>query len=153
MEQLRLDTAFFAERGETGINSTSTAMLALLLVGLGQESEAAQLLPRARALAARDDFATLVYIDQAEARVASASGNHDAALAAVDDAWQHLEQTDYLNLKADTRRIRGDVLHAAGRDADADAEFDHALAMYEAKGNVADVRRHLEHRQRSGGPA
>jgi predicted negative regulator of RcsB-dependent stress response len=60
---------------------------------------------------------------------------------AIDDATRLITRTDYLNYTADTIRIRGRVLLAAGRREEAQAAFDEALSLFERKGNVASARR------------
>jgi len=138
---LRDDKAYWDARGETGINSTTTATLATNLVESGLIDEAESLIEEARSMAASDDFATHLAIGQATALVALARGDHDTALAAIDGALDRVRPTDYLNYKADSLRIRGQVLLAAERQAEAEASFDEALVMYDRKGNVASARR------------
>jgi tetratricopeptide (TPR) repeat protein len=71
----------------------------------------------------------------------SAGGDHETALAAIDESLRRILPTDYLTITADTIRIRGRVLLAAGRRAEAEAAFDEALGLFERKGNVASMRR------------
>jgi tetratricopeptide (TPR) repeat protein len=132
---------YLEARGETAFNSTTTAVLAAFLAESGQLDEAASLIPEARAMAASDDFATHMAIGWAQALVWSAEGSHEAALAAIEESLRLVLRTDYLNGTADTHRIRGRVLLAAGRLAEATAAFDEALALFERKGNVASARR------------
>jgi predicted negative regulator of RcsB-dependent stress response len=73
--------------------------------------------------------------------LASARGDHDAAVAAIDEALATVRTTDYLNFTADTLRVRGQVLWAAGRTEEADASLDEAAALWEHKENVASLRR------------
>ena len=73
--------------------------------------------------------------------VASARGEHDTAIAALDEALRTVRQTDYLNFTAETLRIRGQILWAAGRTDDAERSFDEAAALWTHKGNVADLDR------------
>ncbi|MGH2394677.1 MAG: hypothetical protein ACRDGH_14505, partial [Candidatus Limnocylindria bacterium] len=141
IDWLRGDKRYLDARGETAFNSTITALLATYLAELGQLDDAAPLIPDARAMAASDDFATHVLVGWAQALVSSAEGDHEAALAAIDEALRLILPTDYLNFTADTHRIRGRVLLAASRRVEAQAAFDEALSLFERKGNVASVRR------------
>jgi tetratricopeptide (TPR) repeat protein len=141
IDWLRGDKRYLDARGETAFNSTITALLATYLAESGQLDDAAPLIPEARAMAASDDFATHVLVGWAQALVSSAEGDHEAALAAIDEALRLILPTDYLNFTADTHRIRGRVLLAASRRVEAQAAFDEALSLFERKGNVASVRR------------
>jgi len=141
IEWFRADKRYLDARGETAGNSTVTALLASYLAETGQLDEAVSLLAEARAMAATDDFATHVAIGWAQALVSSAAADHDSALAAVDEGLVTVLRTDYLNFTADTHRIRGRVLLAAGRRAEAEAAFDEAVRLFEHKGNVASARR------------
>ena len=141
IDWFRAGKRYLDARDETAFNSTTTAMLAACLAESGRMDEAASLIPEARAMAASDDFATHVAIGWAQALVSSAAANHETALAAIDEALRLILPTDYLNFTADTHRIRGRVLLAAGRRVEAQAAFDEALSLFERKGNVASVRR------------
>ncbi|HLA17172.1 MAG TPA: adenylate/guanylate cyclase domain-containing protein, partial [Candidatus Limnocylindrales bacterium] len=83
--------------GETGLNSTTTALIAYFLADTGRVDEAQAPLDEARALAASDDFGSLVPIDWTAALIASARGEHATALAAADDAERLIRGTEYLN--------------------------------------------------------
>ncbi|MEX1262337.1 MAG: adenylate/guanylate cyclase domain-containing protein [Actinomycetota bacterium] len=133
--------AVYDEIGETGANSTMTALTAFYACHRGSLDLAEELLPDARAMTADDDFAALVPIGWVEARLASARGEHEHALAAVDMARALLVPTDYLMFEAETERVGGHVLFAAGRRREAGEAFDAALAMYERKGDVASAHR------------
>jgi len=141
IDWFRAGKRYLDARDETAFNSTTTAMLAACLAESGRMDEAASLIPEARAIAASDDFATHVAIGWAQALVSSAAADHETALAAIDEALRLIVRTDYLNFTADTHRIRGRVLLAAGRRAEAKDAFDEALRLFERKGNVASARR------------
>jgi len=141
IDWFRADKRYLDARAETAGNSTVTALLATCLAESGKLDEAATLIPEARGMAASDDFATHVTIGWAQALVSSAEGDHASALAAIDEALQLILRTDYLTWTADTIRIRGRVLLAAGRREEAQAAFDEALSLFERKVNVASARR------------
>jgi class 3 adenylate cyclase/tetratricopeptide (TPR) repeat protein len=141
IDVLRNDKAYWDARGETGINSTSTAQLAVLLASAGQTDEASTLIEEARRMSAVDDFATEVAIDHAVARIALSEAEFDRALEAIDGAIERLRATDYVTYLADTLRLRGEILVAAGRQSEAATAFDEAIRLYDRKGNVAGARR------------
>jgi tetratricopeptide (TPR) repeat protein len=138
--------AVYDELGETGANSTMTGLAAYYACHRGSYELAEELLPAARAMAADDDFAALVPIGWAEARLASSRGEYERALESVDTAAALLVPTDYLTFKAETERVRGHVLVAAGRVAEGTQAFDASIVMFERKGDVASAHRVAEQR-------
>jgi tetratricopeptide (TPR) repeat protein len=133
--------------GETGFNSTLTALLANTLCDLGRWDEAEPLVERSRELAAPDDFASQVVWRTARARILSFRGRAEEALALADEAVKIVDPTDYLDLKAGVHQIRGEILEACGRTKEARAELEHAVRDFERKGSVPAmerVRRRLE---------
>jgi tetratricopeptide (TPR) repeat protein len=136
----RLDTL-----GETGLNSTTTGLIAFFLADEGRMDEAQAMLDEARTLTASDDFGSLVPNAWTTALIASARGEHEAAVAAADEAERLIRATDYLNWTADTLAVRGRVLLAAGRGEEAEAAFAEAFALWDRKGNAASARRLREH--------
>jgi tetratricopeptide (TPR) repeat protein len=129
------------ERGESGNNSTITAILATYLAEDGRFDESAVLVEQARAMTAPDDLGATVPVGWADALLASASGDHERAIAVIDEALATVRTTDYLNFTADTIRTRGWVLSAAGRTEEAAASLDEAAALWTHKENVASLRR------------
>jgi class 3 adenylate cyclase/tetratricopeptide (TPR) repeat protein len=147
---LREVKAYLDSVEEKGNNSTVTASLAMVVAELGRIDEAAQLIEDARAMTAPDDFGATVPVGWVDALVASARGEHETAISAIDEALMTVRTTDYTNFTADTLRIRGEVLWAAGRVDDARAAFDEALVYWEQKENVASARRLQEWRAARG---
>jgi tetratricopeptide (TPR) repeat protein len=73
---------------------------------------------------------------RARARALARLGRATEAERLADEAVAIADQTDGLNLQADSRLDRADVLSALGRDDDAARDVDAALALYERKGNL-----------------
>jgi class 3 adenylate cyclase/tetratricopeptide (TPR) repeat protein len=138
---LRELKAMLDERGESGNNSTITALLATFLAEDGRFDEASVVVEQARAMTAADDFGATVPVGWADALLASAGGDHDRALAAIDEALATVRTTDYLNFAADTLRTRGWVLVATGRNEEASRSLDEAAGLWTHKENVASLRR------------
>ncbi|CAN5619664.1 AAA family ATPase [soil metagenome] len=128
-------------RGETGFNSTMTALLALALCDRGEFGEANELVARSRELGAEDDFATQSAWRMAQARVLSHRGEYDAAVSLADEAVAIVATTDYIAWQGEAHEVRGNALLAAGRRDDARAAFAESLALYERKGVVPSVER------------
>jgi class 3 adenylate cyclase/tetratricopeptide (TPR) repeat protein len=141
-EQLfRRGVEVWDEIGETGFNSTMTALLAGALCDLERFDEAETFVVRSRELSAEDDFASQVAWRMAQARIMSHRGDLEGALALADEAIAINALTDYLAWQAESDEVRGAVLAAAGRTDEALASFRSALERYERKGVVPLVAR------------
>ncbi|MGE5461509.1 MAG: tetratricopeptide repeat protein, partial [Solirubrobacterales bacterium] len=137
----RRGVEIFDSLGETGFNSTMTALHASALCRLGRFDEAQAEADRSRDLAAQDDFASQVQWRSALAWVRSARGEHEEAIRLIVEATEIAAPTDYLEIQAGTAAVRGLVMRAAGRSEEARSAFEDALARYERKGAVPLVRR------------
>jgi tetratricopeptide (TPR) repeat protein len=142
----RIAKEFFDQRGETGFNSTVTALLALTLCDQGRFDEAETHVAQSRKLGAEDDFATQSAWRLADALVRSHRGDHEGALSLADQAVAIIADTDYLVWQGDVHEVRGIVLANAGRHDEARSAFEEARSRYERKGVVpalARIRRRL----------
>ncbi len=72
-----------------------------------------------------------------EARLALESGDLAGAEQSAREAQRLAAETDMLNEQASSARVLGDVLAAAGRQADARDAYASALELFRQKGNVA----------------
>ena len=127
--------------GETGFNSTMTALLASALCDLGRFDEAETNARRSRELSADDDFASQAAWRAAQARVLSHRGEHGEALRLADEALAINESTDYLTWQGESDEVRGMVLAAAGRTDEALEAYGRATERLERKGIVPAVER------------
>ncbi len=133
--------------GERGFQSTVAALLAHALWEQRRLAEAERYSRIAEEIGAEDDLSTQVLWRSARARVLAAAGDEVAAEELARRAVALAEDTDDVNMCADTLVALGEVLRAGGRDDDAATALGDALARYEAKGNVVgadDVRRRLD---------
>jgi class 3 adenylate cyclase/tetratricopeptide (TPR) repeat protein len=121
---------------ETGFNSTMAALLAGVLCRQGRFDEAELYVRRSIELTAEDDFASQAEWRFAQARILTSRGEHDEALRLVDVATALVEETDYLDMRADAHVTRALVLRDAGRHAEARDAYERALRLYEHKGAV-----------------
>ncbi len=140
-EQFRKSVEQWDALGETGFNSTMTALLASVLCDLGRFDEAEANVNRSRELSAEDDFASQAAWRMAQARVRSHRGEHDEALRLADEAIAINGATDYLTWQAESDEIRGTVLTAAGRMDQAREAYSRALERFERKGVAPSVVR------------
>jgi class 3 adenylate cyclase len=132
--------------GETGFNSTMTAVLAAVLCDLERWDEAESLVARSREMTAADDFASQFEWRTALARILTFRGRLEEALMLAEEAVQIVTPSDYLELKATGHELHGEVLAAIGRAGEARVALEAALRDYERKGSVpaiARVRRRL----------
>ncbi len=120
--------------GETGFNSTMTALHGAALCRLGRFEEALAQAERARELSAEDDFASQVAWRRSKAWALSARGDHDEAVRLVDEATTIVEDTDYLDFRAETAAVRGLVLRGAGRVEEARAAYRGGARVLRAQG-------------------
>ncbi len=134
------------EVGERGFLSTVAAELAHALVAQGKLEDAEVLAKLSEDIGAEDDLATQVMWRSARARVRAARDRSAEARALAREALTLAEETDDLNMRADTFVDLGEILRMAGEGGDASDAFGRARELYEAKGNVVgaeDARRRL----------
>ena len=122
--------------GETGYNSTMSALLALSLCDEARFEEADVHAARSRELSAEDDFSSQTGWRMAQARILSNRARHGEAVALAAEAIDILSTTDYLVWQAEGHETLGTVLAAAGRTQEARAPFREALDRYQRKGVV-----------------
>jgi class 3 adenylate cyclase/tetratricopeptide (TPR) repeat protein len=133
--------------GDEGHRSTSAANLAVALCLLGRLDEAEMLADVALELAAEDDLASQVIGRIARARVRSARGLHDEAVALAREAVDLFAEAEAPNQSGDLWIGLAESLRAAGRMDEASEAARTALGFYERKGNrpaIASVRSFLD---------
>jgi class 3 adenylate cyclase/tetratricopeptide (TPR) repeat protein len=132
--------------GESGHLSTSAALLAEAVLAQGRLDEADRLAAESSGLAAEDDRISQVLWRSARARVRAREGRHAEAEALVREAIDVVLTTDHLEEQARAHADHAEVLELAGRRAEARAELERALELYERKGHEVGssaVRRRL----------
>ncbi|HET9673872.1 MAG TPA: adenylate/guanylate cyclase domain-containing protein [Gaiellaceae bacterium] len=127
--------------GEHAFTSTNAMIISSLLCRLGREDEAADWIERARRLSPASDVATLAGVDYIEAMVLSRRGELDAAQELAQRALEQAEKTDFWDLRAHSREAAAEVMERSGREAEAHALLEEALAVYEDKGVDVEVDR------------
>jgi predicted ATPase/class 3 adenylate cyclase len=124
------------ELGEQGFKVTVAALLAHALVEQGRFDEAGRFATLSERSAAADDVASQVLWRSARARILAASGAASEAESSARQAVALVEQTDDVNMHADTLVALADVLVAAGGLKEASEALDESMRLYETKGNV-----------------
>jgi ATP/maltotriose-dependent transcriptional regulator MalT len=133
--------------GEHYYRSTVDALLAQVLVTLGQDDEAVEMSHTAEEIADSDDVEAQVYWRVARARAFAHEGRAAEAEALARDAVVLARATVSPTLLAGALADHAEVLRTAGRQQEAEPPLREALELYERKGDatsVARVRRLLE---------
>jgi tetratricopeptide (TPR) repeat protein len=108
-------------------------LLAVVLARTGRIQEAADTAEQARNATAPDDISSHTLWRIAMALVATARDDTGEGERLAGEAVELMQPTDMLDLRGDAHRTLADVLDAAGRRNEADAERREALRLYEAK--------------------
>jgi tetratricopeptide (TPR) repeat protein len=117
--------------GATAYLSATLSFLAEIVYSQGRLDEACELAEEAEALHPEAN----VRSRSVRAQVLARRGEYAAAEALARDACALVDSTDYPDERAAARRALAEVLRLAGRPAEATAEAEIALGLYEKKGN------------------
>jgi class 3 adenylate cyclase/tetratricopeptide (TPR) repeat protein len=142
-DELRFGVETLDELGLKSSFSTLASALARITFEQGRWEEAEQLVERARLAAASADIASEVLWRTTAAKLLAAKGELEAAERYARDAVALAEQTDALNLHADSLVDLADVLTSQGDEVGADAALTEAARLYRLKGNEVSERRAL----------
>jgi class 3 adenylate cyclase/tetratricopeptide (TPR) repeat protein len=129
------------EMGESGFLSSSAAFVAEAVYRQGRYDEAEELSRMTEELASADDVASQSSWRSLRAKVLAQRGQFDQAVRLAQEAVDIVEPTDHSQQKGDMLMDLAEVLRLAGRRHDALAAAQHALAVFEAKGNVVSAAR------------
>jgi len=133
--------AVLQARAETGYLATVIGLQANAALELGMHDEAVQLARDAIAIASPDDFDPRARGTLVLALIAAQQEDGAEADRLLAEAAALVEPTDSMVLHYDLALARADVARRAGRDAEARAALEHALAVAEQKGNVLGAGR------------
>jgi tetratricopeptide (TPR) repeat protein len=125
------------EARRRGVLSTVATILAECLYRQGRWEEADEMLDVADEMGNEDDLYTQVRLRMGRALLLArrAIGNDAEALAR--DAVALAAETEFVDLRGDSLLALGEVLRLDGRPGEAAEAMREALALWEAKGNVA----------------
>ncbi len=139
--RLRESYDALAAAGRRNVLSTVATIYAECMYRQARYDEADDLLDVAADAGADDDFVTQVRLRAGRAKLLARRGDLDAAEAMAREATSLAEQTEYIDLRGDSQLALGEVLHRAGRASEGAEAMRAALALWEAKGNVAHAER------------
>jgi class 3 adenylate cyclase/tetratricopeptide (TPR) repeat protein len=135
--ELRRDHAVLTRLGERYFLSTVSAELARVLYAQGRYDEADELSQEAETLAHEDDIASQALWRSARAKILAYRGRSDDAIRLAREARELIGRTDASVTKAEILTDYAEVLRLAEREDEADEALAEAVALLEAKGNIA----------------
>lgn len=107
----------------------------------GRWEEAAEWVAVGEKHTAADDVDALVLWMPVKAKLLAVAGDFHAALEAASCARDRIDATDGLNRRAAAWSSLGEIRRLAGDDAGSVSALEHAVELYELKGNVAGATR------------
>ena len=139
--RLRESYDALAAAGRRNVLSTVATIYAECMYRQARYDEADELLDVAADAGADDDFVTQVRLRAGRAKLLARRGDLVAAQASAHEAISLAAQTEYIDLRGDSLLALGEVLHRAGRSSEGAEAMRAALALWDAKGNVAHAAR------------
>jgi tetratricopeptide (TPR) repeat protein len=137
--ELRLGYESLAAVGHSAFLSTTAAFLAKPLYELGRYDEALEMTTASEKAASPDDIASQAILRGTRAKVLARRGAAARAAELARAGVELLRETDLRNTSADAFSDLAETMRLLGRDDEAVAARDRAVALYEAKGNVASA--------------
>ncbi len=139
--EIRADREFLQRAGETYFLATLEGMLARLVRDQGRDDEALELTRSAEASAAEDDVDAQVLWRIVRAPILARQGLADAAIALAREALALARGAEAPAMRADALKELAATLRVAGREDEAAAAIDEAIALCEAKGDRISAAR------------
>ena len=125
--------------GESGILSTTAAVLARAVYRQERFDDALRLTEISERAASPDDIVSQVLWRGTRARVLADRGHTEPAEQLARHAVALARQTDFVNMLADALVDLAETRSLLGRDGDSRAPLTEAIGLYEAKGNVVSA--------------
>jgi class 3 adenylate cyclase len=123
--------------GEKTHFSTLVELLANAVYMQGRDSEAGELIGECEEAARPNDIHAQIRWRAIRAKVMAREGEFESADKLAREAITFAAESDFLNDHADALVDRAEVLRLWGRRTEASKALEHAIALYEQKGNVA----------------
>jgi class 3 adenylate cyclase/predicted ATPase len=138
---LREATEMLERMGDKSFLSTAASFLGEAVYRQGRIDEAERLSHVSEELGASDDSVNEAAWRVLRAKVAAARSDFDRAEQLAREAVTIASSTDYLDLVAGTWLDLAEILMTVGKNDEATPAAQHALRLYEQKGNVIGARR------------
>jgi hypothetical protein len=140
-ESMRPGYELLEQADEKAYLSTMACHMGEAAYRQGRSEEAARYAEIAESLGASDDAVTQMGWRQLRAKLLADRGDHDLAERLAREAVAVGAETDALTWHGDALVDLAYVLRTGGRENDADAALEDAIALYERKGATALVER------------
>ncbi len=124
------------ELGNDGFRCGAAAVQAEVHYELGRHEEAEVWADRAAAICSGGIIGRELEWRPVKAKLLAYRGEHEAAEQLIRETVAMCDRTETLDPQATVYAAFGEVLSMAGRDAEACAAFEEAIARYERKGNI-----------------
>ena len=124
------------EVGATGFQSTVATNLARALYACGEPAEADRFATLGEVMGGSDDITNFATGRSVRARVLADRGDWAAAQEMGTGAMEFAMRTDFPQIHADACLALAHVLRVVGRDDEADALIDKAIASYQIRGDI-----------------
>jgi tetratricopeptide (TPR) repeat protein len=125
--------------GEQGFLATVAALLAHGILDQDRLEEAEEFIAASEAAVAEDDLTTQILLQSARGRALARRGELVEAEELCRAAAALAEETDDINMRADVFMDLAEIMRLGGDDAGADEVLGRSLALFDAKGNVAQA--------------
>jgi tetratricopeptide (TPR) repeat protein len=141
--ELRAVCEHYEQVGELGFLSSTAPFLVEVVLAQGRDEEALLLTERWRPerLTLPEDADAQTHWRRVRAKVLARRGEFDEAERVGREAVAIASATDVLELRAQALADLGEVLRLAGRPDESAAPLKEAIALYDEKGNVVEIRR------------
>jgi class 3 adenylate cyclase/tetratricopeptide (TPR) repeat protein len=127
--------------GDRGFLVTVAPMLADALLRLDRMDEAASLIELTVRWAIEDDLDPQIGWRRVQGRLLARRGDFENAVGVAREAVELAAGTDFIDDHGRALEDLGEVLRLAGHDEDSKAALEHALELYEQKGNTVSSKR------------
>jgi class 3 adenylate cyclase/tetratricopeptide (TPR) repeat protein len=121
--------------------SSSWMWLGTCLVELGKDDEAQRALERAREVTIPEDVVDVVGLDALEAVLRARRGELEEAQALARRALVHVDETDHVGLRLDTRWSAAEVFELAGHGDEAKTLLEESIEIAERYGHLVAAER------------
>jgi ATP/maltotriose-dependent transcriptional regulator MalT len=132
---LREQCEFLQQMHDRSHLAVRAAKLAEAMIGQGDLDEAERWMAVSRANAALDDRTVQLIVGPVEAKLLAERGALDQARARAEEIVRLADRTDGLNQIAAARLALAEVQRSAGRMAEALRAVEHAIEIFDRKGN------------------
>jgi tetratricopeptide (TPR) repeat protein len=134
--ELRRDYRALEQMGERNYIATTAGFLAEALYAQGRYEEATEVARTSSEVSAADDLAAQFHWRAVTAKLMARAGRFEEAEAMAREALAIIRRSEELDSQASALLDLGEVLHLAGKRAEATAAIEEAAELFDRKGNL-----------------